>query len=56
MTRDDVLALIARLRDLSTIINSRNDAALASELRSYANELESDLMSGKLPFPPTETP
>jgi hypothetical protein len=56
MTRDDVLDLITRLRDLSIIIHTRNDAALASELRSYANELDSDLLSGKLPFPPIETP
>jgi hypothetical protein len=49
MTKDEIVALIERLRDLAVEANDGGDPALAEQLRSYADDTEADLRSGKLP-------
>jgi hypothetical protein len=51
MTRDKIISLMTRLRDLATKVADDGDAALATELRSFAQVLEDDLKTGDEPDP-----
>jgi hypothetical protein len=49
MTETEILELIKALRDLAMRVSDGSGLNLARELRSFADNLEEDLRSGKIP-------
>jgi hypothetical protein len=50
MTKDEVLELMARLRELAADARDRGEIDLAAKLRSFADELDTDISAGRIPF------
>jgi hypothetical protein len=50
MTKDEILELMDRLRNLAADARDRGEVDMADELGSFADELAAYINAGRLPF------